>query len=170
MSPFFININLIVCYSSFYIFILLLKHVNVLKIHNEKYIMALPHKNDRRCLCGFFWFFQVPVPVFLPTTLQNAEQIVKTISELKAKVSSDPLEADLIAMAEVIAQEEEKPKCSSKNMLGVVSLWQDSTCVCNITAVGSHFAALWHSLVSILHFYTHKPVIPLHSNCTILKW
>ncbi len=60
--------------------------------------MALPHKNDPRCLCGFFWFFQVPVPMFLPTTLQNAEQIVKTISELKAKVSSDPLEADLIAM------------------------------------------------------------------------
>ncbi len=122
-----------------------------------KYIMALPHKNDPRCLCGLFCFFQVPVPVFLPTTLQNAEQIVKTISELKAKVSSDPLEADLIAMAEVIAQEEEKPKCSSKNMLGVVSLWQDSTCVCNITAVGSHCSALWHSLVSILHFYTQKP-------------
>uniref|UniRef100_A0A8C1GK68 Zinc finger, MYM-type 2 n=1 Tax=Cyprinus carpio TaxID=7962 RepID=A0A8C1GK68_CYPCA len=61
----------------------------------------------------------VPVPVFLPTTLQNAEQIVKTISELKAKVPSDPLEADLIAMAEMIAQEDEKPKCSSKNMLGV---------------------------------------------------
>uniref|UniRef100_A0A9J7X741 Zinc finger MYM-type containing 2 n=1 Tax=Cyprinus carpio carpio TaxID=630221 RepID=A0A9J7X741_CYPCA len=55
----------------------------------------------------------VPVPVFLPTTLQNAEQIVKTISELKAKVPSDPLEADLIAMAEMIAQEDEKPKCSN---------------------------------------------------------
>ncbi len=82
-----------------------------------KYIMALPHKNDPRCLCGFFCFFQVPVPMFLPTTLQNAEQIVKTISELKAKVSSDPLEADLIAMAEVIAQEEEKPKCSVRTCL-----------------------------------------------------
>uniref|UniRef100_A0A671RUD9 Zinc finger MYM-type protein 2-like n=1 Tax=Sinocyclocheilus anshuiensis TaxID=1608454 RepID=A0A671RUD9_9TELE len=62
----------------------------------------------------------VPVPVFLPTTLQNAEQIVKTISELKAKVPSDPLEADLIAMAEVIAQEDEKPKCSSKNIKEVL--------------------------------------------------
>lgn len=47
---------------------------------------------------------------------------MKTIRELKAKVPSDPLEADLIAMAEVIAQEDEKPKCSSKNMLGVISL------------------------------------------------
>ncbi|XP_052421667.1 zinc finger MYM-type protein 2 isoform X3 [Carassius gibelio] len=54
----------------------------------------------------------VPVPVFLPTTLQNAEQILKTISELKAKVPSDPLEADLIAMAEVIGQDD-KPKCSN---------------------------------------------------------
>lgn len=75
-------------------------------------------------IASVFWYFQVPVPVFLPTTLQNAEQIVKTISELKAKVPSDPLEADLIAMAEVIAQEDEKPKCSSKNMLGAVYLWQ----------------------------------------------
>lgn len=74
-------------------------------------------------LCGSFWCFQVPVPVFLPTTLQNAEQIVKTINELKAKVPSDPLEADLIAMAEVIAHEEdEKPKCSSKNLLGAIHL------------------------------------------------
>uniref|UniRef100_A0A673KTL4 TRASH domain-containing protein n=1 Tax=Sinocyclocheilus rhinocerous TaxID=307959 RepID=A0A673KTL4_9TELE len=67
----------------------------------------------------------VPVPVFLPTTWQNAEQIVKTINELKAKVPSDPLEADLIAMAEVIAQEDEKPKCSSKNIKEVL-LWSVS--------------------------------------------
>ncbi|KAM4608820.1 zinc finger MYM-type protein 2 isoform 2-T2 [Polymixia lowei] len=51
----------------------------------------------------------VPVPVFLPTTLQGAEQIVQTISELKTKVPSDPLEADLLAMAEIIA-EDQKPE------------------------------------------------------------
>uniref|UniRef100_UPI0037E7DC43 zinc finger MYM-type protein 2 n=1 Tax=Semicossyphus pulcher TaxID=241346 RepID=UPI0037E7DC43 len=50
----------------------------------------------------------VPVPVFLPTTLQGAEQIVQAINELKNKVPSDPLEADLISMAEVIA-EDQKP-------------------------------------------------------------
>ncbi|XP_029936288.1 zinc finger MYM-type protein 2 [Myripristis murdjan] len=50
----------------------------------------------------------VPVPVFLPTTLQGAEQIVQTISELKTKVPSDPLEADLLSMAEMIA-EDQKP-------------------------------------------------------------
>uniref|UniRef100_A0A3Q3JWN5 TRASH domain-containing protein n=1 Tax=Monopterus albus TaxID=43700 RepID=A0A3Q3JWN5_MONAL len=46
----------------------------------------------------------VPVPVFLPTTLQGAEQIIQTISELKTKVPSDPLEADLLSMAEMIAE------------------------------------------------------------------
>lgn len=51
---------------------------------------------------------QVPVPVFLPTTLQGSEQIIQTINELKHKVPSDPLEADLISMADMIA-EEQKP-------------------------------------------------------------
>uniref|UniRef100_A0A3Q4H114 Zinc finger, MYM-type 2 n=1 Tax=Neolamprologus brichardi TaxID=32507 RepID=A0A3Q4H114_NEOBR len=50
----------------------------------------------------------VPVPVFLPTTLQGAEEIVQTINELKTKVPSDPLEDDLITMAEVIT-EDRKP-------------------------------------------------------------
>ncbi|XP_062287659.1 zinc finger MYM-type protein 2 [Scomber scombrus] len=50
----------------------------------------------------------VPVPVFLPTTLQGAEQIIQTINELKTKVPSDPLEADLLSMAEMIA-EDQKP-------------------------------------------------------------
>ena len=48
------------------------------------------------------------MPVFLPTTLQGAEQIVQTINELKNNVPSDPLEADLISMAEMIA-EDQKP-------------------------------------------------------------
>ncbi|XP_064413945.1 zinc finger MYM-type protein 2 isoform X4 [Latimeria chalumnae] len=50
----------------------------------------------------------VPVPVFLPTTLDSAERIVETIEELKAKVPSDPVEADILAMAEMIAEAEEK--------------------------------------------------------------
>lgn len=48
------------------------------------------------------------MPVFLPTTLQGAEEIVQTINELKTKVPSDPLEDDLITMAEVIT-EDRKP-------------------------------------------------------------
>ncbi|XP_068593230.1 zinc finger MYM-type protein 2 [Cebidichthys violaceus] len=50
----------------------------------------------------------VPVPVFLPTTLQGAEQIIQAIKELKNEVPSDPLEADLLSMAEMIA-EDQKP-------------------------------------------------------------
>lgn len=48
------------------------------------------------------------MPVFLPTTLQGAEQIVQTISELKHKVSTDTLKADLISVEEMIA-EDQKP-------------------------------------------------------------
>ncbi len=46
------------------------------------------------------------MPVFLPTTLQGAEQIIQTINELKNKVPSDPLEADLLSMADMIAQDQ----------------------------------------------------------------
>ncbi|XP_041857452.1 zinc finger MYM-type protein 2 [Melanotaenia boesemani] len=50
----------------------------------------------------------LPVPVFLPTTLQGAEQIVQTIKDLKAEVPCDPLESDLLSMAEMIT-DEQKP-------------------------------------------------------------
>uniref|UniRef100_A0A3B1JMM8 Zinc finger MYM-type containing 2 n=2 Tax=Astyanax mexicanus TaxID=7994 RepID=A0A3B1JMM8_ASTMX len=54
----------------------------------------------------------VPVPVFLPTTLQNAEQIVKAIEELKSKIPDIPLEVDLLSMAETSTEDEKKPDCS----------------------------------------------------------
>lgn len=46
---------------------------------------------------------QVPVPVFLPTTLQGAEQIIEAINKLKNKVPSE-----LLSMAETIT-EDQKP-------------------------------------------------------------
>ncbi|XP_050993318.1 zinc finger MYM-type protein 4 isoform X3 [Labeo rohita] len=52
----------------------------------------------------------VPVPLFFPTTLDNAEHIVKTIQEIKEKIPDDPLEADLIMMAEMVAEDAEKDK------------------------------------------------------------
>ncbi|KAI1902744.1 hypothetical protein AGOR_G00019160 [Albula goreensis] len=55
----------------------------------------------------------VPVPMFLPTTLENADKIVETIKELKVKIPSNPLEADILAMAEMIAEAEEMGKASS---------------------------------------------------------
>ncbi|XP_075993910.1 zinc finger MYM-type protein 2-like [Genypterus blacodes] len=54
----------------------------------------------------------VPVPVFLPTTLQGADQIIQAIKELKPEVTSDPQEADLPPVAQVVA-EEQKPDVKS---------------------------------------------------------
>uniref|UniRef100_A0A4W5L5T4 TRASH domain-containing protein n=1 Tax=Hucho hucho TaxID=62062 RepID=A0A4W5L5T4_9TELE len=47
----------------------------------------------------------LPVPIFLPVTLDNAERIVETIQDIKEKIPSDPFEADLILMAEMVADE-----------------------------------------------------------------
>ncbi|KAJ8348845.1 hypothetical protein SKAU_G00274340 [Synaphobranchus kaupii] len=55
----------------------------------------------------------VPVPMFLPTTLENADKIVETIEELKVKIPSNPLEADILAMAEMIAEAQEMGRASS---------------------------------------------------------
>ncbi|XP_026087332.1 zinc finger MYM-type protein 4-like isoform X1 [Carassius auratus] len=52
----------------------------------------------------------VPVPLFFPTTLDSAERIVKTIQDIKEKIPDDPLEADLIMMAEMVAEDAEKEK------------------------------------------------------------
>ncbi|KAJ8384951.1 hypothetical protein AAFF_G00196170 [Aldrovandia affinis] len=52
----------------------------------------------------------VPVPMFLPTTLDSAERIVEAIQEIKEKIPSDPYEADLILMADLLAEDEEKEK------------------------------------------------------------
>uniref|UniRef100_A0A673H2X6 Zinc finger MYM-type containing 4 n=1 Tax=Sinocyclocheilus rhinocerous TaxID=307959 RepID=A0A673H2X6_9TELE len=52
----------------------------------------------------------VPVPLFFPTTLDSAERIVKTIQEIKEKIPDDPLEADLIMMAEMVAEDAEKER------------------------------------------------------------
>ncbi|XP_042566525.1 zinc finger MYM-type protein 4 isoform X3 [Clupea harengus] len=50
----------------------------------------------------------VPVPMFLPTTLDSAEQIVEAIQQIKEKIPADPLEADLILMAELVAEGNQK--------------------------------------------------------------
>ncbi|XP_061597263.1 zinc finger MYM-type protein 4 isoform X3 [Cololabis saira] len=50
----------------------------------------------------------LPVPMFLPVTMDSAERIVETIKEIKQKIPSDPFEAELILMAEMVAEQEEK--------------------------------------------------------------
>ncbi|KAM6899612.1 zinc finger MYM-type protein 4-like [Xenentodon cancila] len=49
----------------------------------------------------------LPVPMFLPVTMDSAERIVETIKEIKQKIPSDPFEAELILMAEMVAEQEE---------------------------------------------------------------
>ncbi|XP_044027837.1 zinc finger MYM-type protein 4 isoform X2 [Siniperca chuatsi] len=50
----------------------------------------------------------LPVPMFLPVTMDSAERIVETIQEIKEKIPSDPFEAELILMAEMVAEDDEK--------------------------------------------------------------
>ncbi|XP_032391777.1 zinc finger MYM-type protein 4 isoform X1 [Etheostoma spectabile] len=50
----------------------------------------------------------LPVPMFLPVTMDSAERIVETIQEIKEKIPSDPYEAELILMAEMVAEQHEK--------------------------------------------------------------
>lgn len=45
--------------------------------------------------------------------MESTEKIVETIEELKVKIPSNPLEADILAMAEMIAEAEELDKASS---------------------------------------------------------
>lgn len=49
----------------------------------------------------------VPVPMFIPVTMNSAERIVETIQDIKEKIPSDPFEAELILMAEMVAQQNE---------------------------------------------------------------
>ncbi|XP_075962361.1 zinc finger MYM-type protein 4 isoform X3 [Anarhichas minor] len=49
----------------------------------------------------------VPVPMFLPVTMDSAERIMETIQEIKQKIPSDPFEAELILMAEMVAEQNE---------------------------------------------------------------
>ncbi|KAM9737247.1 zinc finger MYM-type protein 4-like isoform 2-T2 [Menidia menidia] len=52
--------------------------------------------------------FPLPVPMFLPVTMDSAERIVETIQEIKQKIPTDPFEAELILMAEMVAEQDEK--------------------------------------------------------------
>ncbi|XP_068015421.1 zinc finger MYM-type protein 4-like isoform X7 [Melanerpes formicivorus] len=55
----------------------------------------------------------VPVPMLCPTTLENADKAMETIQDIKEKIPTSPFEADLLQMAEMIAEDEEKEKTHS---------------------------------------------------------
>ncbi|KAK3098409.1 hypothetical protein FSP39_019220 [Pinctada imbricata] len=49
----------------------------------------------------------IPIPCFIPTTKKSGDKILKHIKEILEKIPSDPLEAELLMMAEAVAGGEE---------------------------------------------------------------
>lgn len=47
----------------------------------------------------------VPVPVFIPTARKSIKGIIKEMNKIKNKVPADPLEAELLMMAEMVAED-----------------------------------------------------------------
>ena len=58
--------------------------------------------------------FQMPVPVLIPSVMGNEDKVTESIEDIKEKLPSHPFEADLLEMAEMIAEDEEKEKTLSQ--------------------------------------------------------
>uniref|UniRef100_A0A8C0TMY5 Zinc finger MYM-type containing 2 n=1 Tax=Canis lupus familiaris TaxID=9615 RepID=A0A8C0TMY5_CANLF len=57
----------------------------------------------------------VPVPVFLPASLDSNEKIPAAIEDLKSKVSSDPLDTELLTMTDMMTEDEGKTEAANIN-------------------------------------------------------
>ncbi|XP_072466189.1 zinc finger MYM-type protein 4 isoform X6 [Notamacropus eugenii] len=55
----------------------------------------------------------MPVPMLIPTTVDSADKVNETIQDIKENMSPHPFETDLLQMAEIIAEDEEKEKTLS---------------------------------------------------------
>uniref|UniRef100_A0A4W5NF57 TRASH domain-containing protein n=1 Tax=Hucho hucho TaxID=62062 RepID=A0A4W5NF57_9TELE len=122
----------------------------------------------------------LPVPMFLPVTLDNAERIVETIQDIKEKIPSDPFEADLILMAEMVAEEgrEKSPQRPPERPAPAVQDDQGSTYSGDLdTEELSNFLTSWHDEppptpgVSSRHSrpYAHetlRPIMDIHTPTT----
>ncbi|XP_066231922.1 zinc finger MYM-type protein 4 isoform X4 [Saccopteryx leptura] len=56
----------------------------------------------------------IPVPMLVPSSEDNEDKATESIEDIKEKLSSHPFEADLLEMAEMIAEDEEKEKTLSQ--------------------------------------------------------
>lgn len=54
----------------------------------------------------------MPVPVFLPTTLDSSEKILAAVEELRGKVPSDPLETELLNLSGAVPEHDGKAEVS----------------------------------------------------------
>ncbi|BFF92202.1 zinc finger MYM-type protein 4 [Drosophila madeirensis] len=68
----------------------------------------------------------IPVPIFIPTTRNTAQGILKEIKKIQDKMPEDPLEAELLMMAEMVAEEKHDSDSDSDNEIkpdpGLVTL------------------------------------------------
>uniref|UniRef100_A0A8D8GY63 Zinc finger MYM-type protein 3 n=1 Tax=Culex pipiens TaxID=7175 RepID=A0A8D8GY63_CULPI len=55
----------------------------------------------------------IPVPIFVPTTRNSANGIMKEIKKIQDKMPTDPYEAELLMMAEMVAGEKKKDESDS---------------------------------------------------------
>uniref|UniRef100_A0A8C3WD23 Zinc finger MYM-type containing 4 n=1 Tax=Catagonus wagneri TaxID=51154 RepID=A0A8C3WD23_9CETA len=56
----------------------------------------------------------MPVPMLVPSSMDNEDKVTESIEDIKEKLPSHPFEADLLEMAEMIAEDEEKEKTLSQ--------------------------------------------------------
>ncbi|PSN44626.1 hypothetical protein C0J52_10012 [Blattella germanica] len=57
----------------------------------------------------------VPVPIFIPTTRNSAHGIMKEIKKIQEKIPTDPFEAELLMMAEMVAGEKKGENSDSES-------------------------------------------------------
>lgn len=75
-------------------------------------VCAHAHTRKKRSL--WFLFFQLPVPMLIPSSVDNEDKATESIEDIKEKLPTHPFEADLLEMAEMIAEDEEKEKSLSQ--------------------------------------------------------
>ncbi|KAJ6636144.1 Zinc finger MYM-type protein 3 [Pseudolycoriella hygida] len=57
----------------------------------------------------------IPVPVYIPTTRNSANGIMKEIKKIQDKMPTDPFEAELLMMAEMVAGDKKKEETESES-------------------------------------------------------
>ncbi|MEJ1282410.1 zinc finger MYM-type 4 [Cricetulus griseus] len=60
----------------------------------------------------------MPVPMLIPSSMDNEDKATESIEDIKEKLPTHPFEADLLEMAEMIAEDEEKEKSLSQGDQG----------------------------------------------------
>lgn len=55
----------------------------------------------------------IPTPIFIPTTRNSAKGIMKEINKIHDKMPTDPFEAELLMMAEMVAGDKKKDQSDS---------------------------------------------------------